>query len=242
MKNVLENWRCFLNEQESNYHWIDIDDKIDKMFRDEYIDDKGRPWGSAIRPRAKEYIEHIKEASNLSGLDPSLIMAIIAKETSFKLGQKSKKGAVGMMQLTDKARTDINWQRNGIIWIDKVVTVIDKKTKKKKRKTKKVKGKTKRKDWIKHFSAIEKDLPTGKDKGTETLRENIIAGSLYLSYLQKRWPSVFGDLETALCGYSEGPFRILAAFRKAKRRGKKKTKYTCPYSKEVTKYYYRSAF
>lgn len=228
MKKIYEAWNRFLEQslpQDKN-----IDFVINTMFQDRDLDSQKRPQGKPFRKRAQKYKAFVDNAAKIAGVDPALILAIMANESSMGKMKNYK----GLMQLTIIARKDINEKRNGQY---KILHEKGKKGKKDiilpvddckvlypghKKKTNITSGRCA--SDKKYYTHLKQNL---EYSGGETDEVNILAGALYLKFIEKRIG--LKDLKKRLCGYRHGPYAVRA--------GKHKN---CKYAEHVLKFYKRS--
>ncbi len=223
MKKLFETWKRF-TEQTTTKPTTNIDTIINVMFQDEDLDADKRPAGKPFRQRVQKYKKYIQSASDKSGIDPALIMAIMANESSMGAQLNYK----GLMQLTKIARKDINEKRNGQYSIlhksGKILPVNNCKVLYPNRKEKTTITSGNCLSDKKYYTSLDQNL---EYKGGEPAEVNILAGALYLKFIKTRIK--LQSLSECLCGYRHGPYKV-----------KKKKIKTCAYAKKVLIFYNRS--
>ena len=109
----MERWRRSLIEQKSNNN---IDAIVSRMFRKEYQNKEGKKIKGLFDAVTPEVKKSVKKAANETNLDPVLIFAIIAKESSFNPRKNRESSATGYMQLLHAARVEIYERSMGYVW------------------------------------------------------------------------------------------------------------------------------
>jgi soluble lytic murein transglycosylase-like protein len=72
---------------------------IDRIAPDEVVRPEPRPAGAPEPLETVPYAEIIDEAASRVGVDPRLVRAVIQVESAYRASARSRKGAMGLMQL-----------------------------------------------------------------------------------------------------------------------------------------------